>query len=378
MEHTPPQFERAPINRFLQPKDEDCEALADVFLGPSKSNPVAPVAQPDRLELVVAAHLDRGSALFDLYCKHLSAQQSATLGIVEHAGAGWQTSSLDKVQTRRRATIHQAIGHFADDVDHVCVLLPAHQELGALLSGLLQSSQEPDSLTILSTPAEGDTVATYRQIKSVALLCPGLVPFLRVVIIGQDAAACAGAGARITQTAERFLSIHVGCTVLPEEQPVYTEHRYDPMDPMHVSPEAYRSPAPRPAPQMPLRGIEALIGLPTSLAIRCPLAPDVVIAVDTLGQLHVVAATFQGPDWQQCPDPITRLELARAFAARHAAVLAATDPRISPQPATPEAHLVVDRYSAAAPFLGSALRIHLAMMIDVDGVRRYGASPLEL
>jgi hypothetical protein len=406
MEHTPTNLDRTMMKRFETPRDEECDALADMFLGAAPSaegrggNVSRPTVTPD-LELVVAHHLEGGSARFAAHCRNLARRHACTVGLVRHAGAGWTAELLDSndVSPGRRATVGKAIAHIAAHAEHVCVLLPAHDEIGSLVAGLAEHSEPAEAITVLSTSSEGDVVAAYRQIKSIALLGAGLASRVALVVMGADREKCAAAAERIVQTARRFLSLDLRSTVHVEEEPMYTEHPFDPHDPALVSPDAYApvaepvaTPAthtdpaayapvtprePQPAgPKPGERGLEALVGVGAALGIRCPNAPEVVIAVDGLGHLHVIAATFGGPGWAATAEPTLALTLARAFAARHRGVLAAVDARVKADGPAPAAHLVVDRFADAAPILESGLRLHLATIIEVNGSRCFGAAPL--
>lgn len=406
MEHNPTHLNRALLNRFEIPRDAECDALADLFLGSASPATPPPAANTNTLELVVALHLTDGRERFAAHCRRQAAINQLPIGCVEHVGAGWAADLVGPGSTPsrgRRATVGKAIAHIAAHAARVCVLLPAHDEVGSLIAGLSDLTQPADQITVLCSTDEGEIVASYRQIKSIAILCPKHISRLTLAVMGKDPERCRSTIDRIERTARQFLSLELRCTVLVEEEPVYTEQHFDPHDPAQVSIDAYApvtppphqpaappiaphvpAPAPAPAPYHNAynrgaptdRGLEALVGAVTALAVRCPSAPEVTIAVDAEGRLHVIAATFAGPGWNPSTDPVAALTLARAFAARHRGVLSALDPRVTPTAGAPEAHLVVNHFADAAPILESGLRLHLATIIEVDGLRRFGASPL--
>ncbi|HEX8876177.1 MAG TPA: hypothetical protein VF777_05470 [Phycisphaerales bacterium] len=93
------------------------------------------------------------------------------------------------------------------------------------------------------------------------------------------------------------------------------------------------------------------------LEARCPYAPEVELAVDPSGRLHLIARSHA-----DAADPnaaFSKLAVARTWAQAHAALLERAFRQAKPLAFTPEQHLLTDAPKRVRPLLDTDVRLHL-------------------
>jgi len=434
MESNGSSTEYSTISRLGEVDPEECDALADVFLGTPVSDPTPDEeagdehevgSRPRVLQLVVGSHLTHSDALFSRFCQFESVNPDRAIGCINHVGAGWSARLIGRGHrfNGRRATVAHAIGQVSATADHVNILLPPYREVGQLIDGLDGLSDPPDRIIVLSTADESDVVAAYRQIKSIAAFCREQIERTTVALIDEPGPAAEAALGRLMDTAARFLDARITGLVVPEDASDWAPatdadqpndaQRAEPEDGPATAPQAAtpdapseRHPEPKTAPQstpeltMPARREEPVSTQPRSfrtddpleaeprslldtltwdmqrLAFRCPEAAQVVYAVDADGRVHAIAAASAIGDLDAQPDPLTALSRARAFITRHMPVLAPLHGNIRSDAGPPVAHLVSARFADLAPWTESDIRLHLAVPVQTAGRTVWGVSEL--
>jgi hypothetical protein len=387
------------MSRLGEVDPDECDALADVFLGvaPGRRSDEdldadEPAPRPRVLQLVIGSHLADADALFARLCRSESVDPDRAVGCIHHVGPGWSARLIGCGHrfNGRRATVAHAMNQVSAAADRVNILLPPHREVGQLIDGLDGLADPPDSVVVLATADESEVVAAYRQIKSIAAFGRAQLERTRVVLVDEPGPEAEAALRRLTDTATRFLDAPIPGVVLPrDEQPEPLEPPAvdaSGADPLDAEPS---EPADKPEPEPDARAAtdgdaapedESLLatiapGL-TVLKFRCPEAPGVVLAVDEAGLVHAIAATGPLGDLDGQPDPLTALTRARAFVARHMPVLEPLDPRIRSAAGAPVAHLVSDRFGALEPCLRTDLRLHLVVPVRAGGRTVWGVREL--
>jgi hypothetical protein len=93
------------------------------------------------------------------------------------------------------------------------------------------------------------------------------------------------------------------------------------------------------------------------LEARCPYAPEVELAVDPSGRLHLIARSHAN-----ATDPhaaFSKLAVARTWALAHAALLEQAFRQAKPLAFAPEQHLLTDAPKRVRPLLDTDVRLHL-------------------
>lgn len=427
------------LSRLGDVDPDECDDLADVFLGSSSSSPHAreehcddleddapeAVFEPRVLQLVIAAHLAEAGTEFEAFCHSESINPTRSVGCVRNIGTGWAASLIGRGHhfNGRRATVAHAVSQVSESADLVNVLLPAHHEVGVLVEGLDDLRDPPDAIIILTSAVESDIVATYRQLKSIAAFSPNQLDRTKIVMLTDEPAAGKAPLSRLIETAARFLDARIPGQIIPrsaESNPPLSES--NPPMPMQDSPSSRSvalrpteapsepmdthtqadpalqatephvesvtlqtepvSPAPEPMPTIDPKTASAssllctLTRNMTVLKVRCPSTPQVVLAVDARGQLHAFAATDTIDDLGDETDPVSALIRARAFISRHMPVLAVLDEHIDEHAPPAVGHLVSERFAALEPCLGTEIRLHLVVPVQTSGRRIWAVSEL--
>ncbi len=219
------------LSRLGDVDPEECDALADVFLGePTKkvfeidpmesdladdSSPGS-TTPPRILQLVVCSHLADAEDYFETFCHAASVEPIRSIGCVKHAGTGWSAQLIGRGHrfNSRRASVAAAMRQVADAADEVNVSLPPHHEIGLLIDGLEGLNDPPDAIVVLTTPVESDVVAAYRQIKSIATFSPDMLERVRVALIADDEQQAHQPLGRLVETAARFLQVQLDSQVI--------------------------------------------------------------------------------------------------------------------------------------------------------------------
>lgn len=103
----------------------------------------------------------------------------------------------------------------------------------------------------------------------------------------------------------------------------------------------------------------------TRIAVRCPSTPNVELAVDSGGQLHLLA-------WE--PD-LASLLRAQIWSAQHRELLAMAVPQLR-DAASPVMHLFSESPAALAAHIGSPFRLHILAPVEVEGRTGWYAAAL--
>ncbi len=134
-----------------------------------------------------------------------------------------------------------------------------------------------------------------------------------------------------------------------------------------VAPSAPAAVTPTVAPQSTAPQARATAATTASLArhlpslepleARCPYAPEVELAVDPSGRLHLIARSHA-----DATDPnaaFSKLAVARTWALAHAALLERAFRQAKPLAFAPEQHLLTDAPKRVRPLLDTDVRLHL-------------------
>lgn len=93
------------------------------------------------------------------------------------------------------------------------------------------------------------------------------------------------------------------------------------------------------------------------LEARCPYAPEVELAVDPSGRLHLIARSHA--DVSDPNAAFSKLAVARSWAVAHAALLERAFRQAKPLAFDPEQHLLTDAPKRVRPLLDTDVRLHL-------------------
>lgn len=97
------------------------------------------------------------------------------------------------------------------------------------------------------------------------------------------------------------------------------------------------------------------------LESTCPVAPDVKLAYDAAGVLHLLTASLTRHPSLSSEAPVRSLLRASAWARSHATLLKRAEPRLATDAADhAEMHLITDRSREALAVLDTPIRVHLA------------------
>lgn len=397
---------------------DEHDALADLFL--SETGPVLrlaadapPSARPAHasIEGLVLGHLPVLAAAWVVqYAKHAADESNQTVGLVRvQGGQVW----VDLVQPRGATPRNSSrIGAPGVATDLRGAISLAAREAGRWLVRV----DEIDEPELLTTPGVGAVtlltgadmpaiVASYRTIKNLCGEEPvamDAVSRVRLAIMGADDAAAAEAEARIAKASRTFLGGSIACAarvgkIAPSSTRVVfrgqgaptlaelvslIEGEAEPAQPAQpidapanvvastpqVVPIANRGvePASDPAPAGPTGADQAeiavLIGL-RPLAATCPLAPGVVLARGSGGELHLVTHATE----KEADRAVGGLLAAAAWSEQHRSLLDAAFPGGAACESGPALHVVVDDARGARGLLDTGVRVHLAVEASLDG-----------
>lgn len=182
-------------------------------------------------------------------------------------------------------------------------------------------------------------------------------------------------------TASRWGSPAPAPSAAPAPPPV-VRHAPQPAAPRGIDTHTKQRPRTQPAgapqrtvPQAPAatQTLAQHLGGLTTLRARCPYCPDVELAADEQGVLHLVAATAGLGGARQGSEAISQLLSAASWADDHAELLALAFPILKPAEGRqgPVLHLITDEARASRGLLGTGVRVHLATPIDMGGSRTW-------
>lgn len=101
----------------------------------------------------------------------------------------------------------------------------------------------------------------------------------------------------------------------------------------------------------------------TTLQTRCPYAPEVDLALDALGELHLSVLTGRGTPFMDPGMGVQRLLTAASWVADHANLLTAIHGNLRPEAAQagPSLHLLTDEPKDVRRLLDTGVRVHLVV-----------------
>ena len=140
-----------------------------------------------------------------------------------------------------------------------------------------------------------------------------------------------------------------------------------PADPTSARPArpSPATPPTRPGTDRPGEVLSSFVPGLLPLESTCPVAPEVTLAYDAAGVLHLLAASLAQRPALSAEAPVRSLLRASAWAREHAALLKRAEPRLAADAADhSEMHLVTDRSREALAVLDTPIRVHLAAPVS--------------
>lgn len=403
------------------PQDDDFDALADLFLGddaPPASPPTAhTVTMGDRtreprsdrvcIEAIVLGHLPvLASAWVRQYADHRARELACPVVLVRLRATGTSVEILPERSFERSDSLTDAILN-AGSIARAWIIQvdeTAEPDLGAIM--------DLDAITLLSGADEAATVASYRAIKA---LSGHDDRELRVMLMGSEPEQASRAWTRIERAAAAMLDqplTYAGCVpkidaprattifrgscdLTLDEVLAMIRRAPSPSTPAVSGPideKARLVPLPErpdqpPAPTRPpvcepdshnnatdavATTLAGHVGDLQPLALVCPDAPQVELAVSPTGGLHLLARVQDTPG---CT--LEQLAIASAWAIKNHHLLTAAIPKLEASSASaPIEHLLTDRPAAVRQLLDSPLRVHLLMPMTVGATKAWYSTPL--
>lgn len=264
-----------------------------------------------------------------------------------------------------------------------------------------QLSETPgiDAITLLTGADEAAVVASYRTLKQLGVTDEPPSPRIRVAIMGAEPAVAQEAAARLARAATAFLGHQIELTAcVPRIGPgrtisvhrsVYVAGSGElpaaiallriPGAAAHAAPSsAAPTPGPAPAESPPVsmadpaaqsavhsepdRLADLVPGL-VPIAARCPYGPEIELATDGTGLLHLLRRTPEGRAG------LGELVSAAAWARRHLELLRLTVPASVPalRDEPPVLHIFGEQGTKLRPLLDAPVRIHVLARAQVAG-----------
>ncbi|MCC7388645.1 MAG: hypothetical protein IT431_07735 [Phycisphaerales bacterium] len=393
------------------PRDHEMDELADMFLGPAEQ-PGGDAPSPDReaphavprpsrrarLEGVILGHLPiSASAWPGQYARRRAEQTGAPVAVVKLAGGALTIDLIGAGNPDRPPESDREALAAAGRLAQVIILRveePAEARLAAL--PLL------DTLCVLTGADDAAVVACYRKLKALAGSPPGVLPAVRLTVMGADDGHGRRAHDRIARAAKEFLeadlldpviidrigptgstAVYRGPSALSIEDigRILTERPAEPARPVPASIPTLTPtltptlapaipPSPSPAPPEPIARqdehrarpdgrLSSLVPGVDPLESRCAAAPQVELAVDDQGRLHLIAARLASVPTQSSADAMGDLVRVAGWAHANSSLLARAEPRVLA--ADPVLHLITDDASGATSLAGPIVRVHLAV-----------------
>lgn len=399
---------RAQEPRAEAPHDPFAE-LASLFLTERdrESGPAAEAGvRAAPIEIALVGHLPvMGGLWLSQYADQIARRGGPTALIrlergqvtVELLRATGQRNGLESVES-----LDEALHVLAERAERWIVCPQSESALDGPLPG--------DGLSLLTGGDDAATVAAYRIVKSLAERWHAAqwpLPSIGLVVLGAASDRVAEVAEKLDRTTKAFLDVDLRVTgqfqrmdaiesagrrTFPGEEPSVADlcrriesaesrrrRRDSQRDPQRELPRAEPTATrPRPAlklgPKPAVRSLEPKPASPTpsepslqssaemalpglrALAARCPRAPDVVLAVDDQGRLHLILA----------PDRLAVLPVVESWALEHWALLRLIESGLSEQ--TPD-RLPIDVVTSDAPSVGhlSGTGVALHLIVRTPG-----------
>jgi len=380
------------------------DALADLFLGdeaegsagraespgarPEKATPAAPPTISTEVEGLVLGHLPVLAAAWVTQYARERAASGRTVALVRiRKGEASVDVFGEGVDLGPTATLEDALRSLGRRAPLWLIRVDETDEPRLL------DTLGVDRVTLLTGADQAAVVASYRALKSLAELDEGEGPALAIAIMGADAEHADDAADKLRRAAETFLGREVSISAasrqitsgpsvnlfrgdasfdLPQlisalrdttagPEPVAVPHPS--RQPHAAATEARTAPAPAAAPEprasraQATRGAasDAIAGL-DSLRPHCPYHPEIELAADADGMLHLVA---RADNESTMGEAVTRLVATRAWASLHRDLLAMAESRVTIEGCVlPTAHLVTTNARAARRLLDTDVRVH--------------------
>jgi hypothetical protein len=365
-------------------------------VAPSAATPPAAATESIVIEGLILGHLPvLGAAWVTQYAKHAADTIAAPVGLLRVQGG---QVSVDVVTPRGGARINAQEAEresLADALAAACAI--ARHWLVRV-----DDTSEPDLLgmahlscvTLLTGADDAAVVASYRTMKGLCALPDAAreAPALHLAIMGAADDKAEAAEAKLRRAATTFLGRDIDATARVAKigataatayyrgeaeaplaemigllraparvaAPALVESKPLTMDGPRAAPVPARE-EPAPVPRVAPLSSDVLPDGLTALAVTCPFAPRVRLAIDTGRGLHLIAGDGD--------DSARELLVAASWAGEHADLLAAACPglRAANVLAGPTLHVMTSDARAVRSLLDTAVRVHL--VVDVGTAR---------
>lgn len=392
----------------------DYDALADLFLGdepddeqtdhPESPEPQTPTSHSfppaippmtqakytPTIEAVIVGHLPVRASLWVMqHARDTADSTGETVAVLRATGDELAIDLLAPSATRRSFSTFDAKS--LDDALALASRTATRWIISAdeLSEPQLLSSERIDTVSLLTSASRAATVAAYRTLKHAIGSSEGDGEReIRFVILGSEADDASRAATQLRHVTEAFLGrpvdVITGASKIDATRAVpLFRGRLDESDadllglidrarelPAEADNDverpvrASREPEPKTVAtkdtNTDLRLCSLLSGL-TDLAIRCPIEPQVQLALDAEGRIHLLASDAS------VTDPVRSLTQAGAWAALNSElILAASQHEVSAISAEPVLHLLVSDVPTNRRLLDAPIRLHLLRRIPVE------------
>ncbi|MFI4856122.1 MAG: hypothetical protein ACIAQF_14215 [Phycisphaerales bacterium JB065] len=416
---TPADIHRAgpfcPDFRSTEPKPalsiSDYDALADLFLGEGESpdsdraddtnsdgadsepvrtfapSPPAPVTDRTTIEAVIVGHLPVRASLWVMQHARLTADSlNQTVAVLRTFGDEVAIDLLSPGNGRRSfntvdaRSLDDALATASSAANHWIITSDELSEPDLI------SHEGVDSVSLLTSAARSATVAAYRTLKH-ALSSPDPTSerTFRFVVLGSEPEDADRAAAQLRAVSEAFMDLQVEVVTGPrhidatrsvpiyrgrlsEDAPSAIELIRKSEQLASVKPKTERSVKATREPDsietskstesQILRLCSHLENL-TDLPLTCPIEPQVQLALDDEGRIHILATG-------DAPDPVRSLTQAGAWASLNRELILAAAQRTDAEQTEPVLHLLVDDVPANRRLLDAPIRVHLLRSIPTN------------
>ena len=389
------------------PRDHEMDALADLFLGPAgppghdaasrEREARHAVPRPPhraRLEAVILGHLPISAAAWPgQYARRRAEQTGAPVAVVKLAGGSLTIDLIGAGNPDHDSETDREALAAASRMAQV-IILRVDESTEARLAALPLL----DALCMLTGADDAAVVACYRKLKALAGSPPGVLPAVRLTVMGADEGLGRRAHERIARAAREFLeadllepviidrigptgstAVYRGPSALSIEDigRLLTQRPAEPSRTAAVpapvpapiptlTPSPGFSPAPPEPMERPRDGTEQLEGRLSALITgieplqsRCAAVPRVELAVDDGGRLHLIAARLASVPTHSSADAVGDLVRVAGWARANSSLLTRAEPRVLTADAV--LHLITDDAAVATALAGSILRVHMAV-----------------
>lgn len=388
------------------PRDDELDALADLFLGPA-SHPGTPAPAHHQREDRGPRPAERRTTLEAVILGHLPISASAWPGQYARRRAEQTGEPVAVVRLARGSLTIDVIGAGNPDdppANHLEALSLVRRVARVVILRVEEQSEPAlagapgiHRLCLLTGADDAAVVACYRKLKALAAGAHGPLPEAHLTVMGADERRGRLAHERVARAAREFLhadlfepvvidrigptgsiAVFRGPCELPLEEVARLLAGEGPAQTRPARPTTAPEPDPLPPPPAPARLAEPqahdatapttgpdgealcdLIAGVSRIESRCPFATRLELGADGPGRLHIVAGVLTGHPALSTTDAVGELLRAAAWARTNSALLTKAEPRVRSTDAA--LHLVTDDARAAARLAGSIVRVHLAV-----------------